>query len=194
MPEYLENPRRVPREPVRCRAQVLSPLGKVETTTEDVGARGCQVVLPAAIQQGQAVALTLSAPRLASNLRVGGRVAWVSPRAPWRVGIAFTPESLGEAARWMETLRQTAPELLGGARRLHEKVAVEAMVFLGVAPRLADFTEDERTVLGTVWAGLKVGELRAKFASRWPRMQRSFFALLAQGHLTLSRGAAAHPV
>lgn len=194
MPEYLENPRRVPREPVRCRALVVARSARIETTTEDVGARGCQVVLPAAVQRGEPVALTLSAPRIAAILRIGGRVAWVSPRAPWRVGIAFTPESLGEAARWMEALRHAAPELFGSARPLQDKVAVDAMVFLGAAPRLADFTEDERTVLGTVWAGLRVGELRAKFAGRWPRMQRSFFALLAQGHLTLSRGAAAHPV
>ncbi|HYD39551.1 MAG TPA: PilZ domain-containing protein [Anaeromyxobacter sp.] len=194
MPEYLDNPRRVPRDPVRCRAHVASPTGKVETTTEDIGARGCQVVLPTAPERGAAVALTLSAPRVGSSLRIGGRVAWVSPRPPWRVGIAFTPECLGEAARWMETLRQTTPELFGTGRRLHEKVAVDAMVFLGAPPRLADFGDDEIAVLRKVWAGIKVAELRASFAGRWPRMQRSFFALLAQGYLTLSRAASAHPV
>lgn len=194
MPEFLDNPRRVPRDPVRCRAHVVTPTGKVETTTEDIGARGCQVVLPAALERGAVVALTLSAPRVESSLRIGGRVAWVSPRPPWRVGIAFSPECLGEAARWMETLRQTTPELFSAGRRPHEKVAVEAMVFLGVAPRLADFSDDELTVLRKVWAGVKVGELRASFAGRWPRMQRGFFALLAQGYLTLSRAASAHPV
>ena len=173
---------------------MVAPTGKVETTTEDIGARGCQVVLPAAVERGVTVALTLSAPRVGSSLRIGGRVAWVSPRPPWRVGIAFSPECLGEAARWMETLRHTMPELFGAGRRLPDKVAVDAMVFLGVAPRLADFGDDELTVLRKVWAGMKVGELRASFAGRWPRMQRSFFALLAQGFLTLSRAAAAHPV
>jgi hypothetical protein len=173
---------------------VVVPTGKVETTTEDIGARGCQVVLPAAVERGAAVSLTLSSPRVGSSLRIGGRVAWVSPRPPWRVGIAFTPECLGEAARWMETLRQTTPELFATGRRLHEKVPVDAMVFLGVPPRLADFADDEVAVLRKVWAGIKVAELRAAFAGRWPRMQRGFFALLAQGYLTLSRAAAAHPV
>lgn len=194
MPEYLDNPRRVPRDAVRCRAHVVAPSGKVETTTEDIGSRGCQVVLPAALERGAAVALTLLAPRVGSTLRIGGRVAWVSPRPPWRVGIAFTPECLGEAARWMETLRQATPELFGAGRRPHDKVAVDAMVFLGAAPRLADFTDDEVTLLRKVWAGMKVGELRAAFAGGWPRMQRSFFALLAQGFLTLSRAESAHPV
>ncbi len=194
MPEYLDNPRRVPRDPIRCRAQVAASTGTMETATEDLGARGCQVVLPTALERGAVVALTLSAPRVGASLRLGGRVAWVSPRPPWRVGIAFTPECLGEAARWMETLRHTTPELFGTGRRLHEKVAVDAMVFLGVPPRLADFGDDEVAVLRKVWAGVKVAELRASFAGRWPRMQRSFFALLAQGYLTLSRAASAHPV
>jgi hypothetical protein len=173
---------------------VVTPGGTVETATENIGARGCQVVLPSAVQRGITVGLTVSAPRVPATLRIEGRVAWVSPQAPWRVGIAYTPAGLNEAARWLETVRQAAPELFPPGRRTHDRVAVDAMVFLGVAPRLPDFTDDEITVLRKVWAGLRVTELRASFADRWAHAQRSFFALLAQGHLTLSRAASAHPL
>jgi hypothetical protein len=194
MPEFLENPRRGPREPVRCRANVVVPSGRVETTTEDIGTRGCQVVLPAAPQRGATITLTLSAPRVPGSLRIEGRVAWVSPQPPWRVGVAYTPAFLTEAGRWMAALRQVSPELFGGARRVHERVALDAMVYLGAAPRLADFSEEELAVLGTIGLGLRVTELRAAHSRSWPRSQRAFFALLAQGFLTLSRAAAVHPV
>jgi hypothetical protein len=194
MPEFLDNPRRVPRDAVRCRASVASAAGAMETTTEDIGSRGCQVVLPAAMQRGAVVTLTLQAPRFPVALRIEGRVVWVSPRPPWRVGIAYSASGLAEAARWMEGFRQASPELFVRERRPIERVPVDAMVFLGVAPKLADFTEDELTVLRTIASGQRVAELRTALSGCWPRMQRSLFSLLSKGYATLSRAAAAHPV
>lgn len=92
MPEFLENPRQTPRAPVRCRVRIALPWGPADATTEDIGARGCQLILPRAPELGAVFGLALSAPGGASALRVDGRVAWVSPLAPWRVGFAYLPE------------------------------------------------------------------------------------------------------
>jgi hypothetical protein len=175
---------------------VLVGARSLETTTEDIGSRGCQVILPDPLQRGAAVVLTLEAPRLPDPLRIDGRVVWVSPRPPWRVGIAYSGNGLNDAARWMESFRQSSPELF---RRNHppvEHVAVEAMVFLGVAPKLPEFTEDELTVLRAIGSGKRVAELRTALSANrtWPRMQRSLFSLLNRGEVTLSRAASAHPV
>jgi hypothetical protein len=193
MPEVLENPRRVPRTPVRCKARLFLASGAVETTTEDIGSRGCQVVIPAPVQRGDVIGLALSAPRHPVTLRVDGRVAWVSPEPPWRLGIAYVAQALPEAARWMEGLRQAAPDLFAG-RRPQARLAVDAMIFLGPVPRLPDLREDEMVVLRTVGAGVRVGDLRTVLSRTWPRMQRALFTLLAQGHVILSRAAATHPV
>ncbi len=193
MPEYLENPRRTPRAPVRCRVRISQPGGPADSTTEDIGARGCQLILPQAPGLGSVLGLALSGPGLAVPLRVDGRVAWVSRLAPFRVGIAYAAESLAQAARWMEELRRASPGSFPPSRS-PDRVAVEATVYLGAVPRLVDFGADELRVLRGVGAGVRVGELRSGIDIGWQRGQRAFFALLAQGHLTLSRTSAAHPL
>ena len=194
MPEYLENPRRVPREPVRCLARLTLASGAVETATEDIGSRGCQVVLPFACRRGDAVALSISTPRHPETLRVDGRIAWVSPQAPFRVGIAYAALGLPGAAAWMERLRAAAPDLFPNGRRAPQRVPVDAMVFLGKVPALADFNEDELVVLRKVGAGVRVGDLRTLPSLGWPRAQRAFFSLLGRGYVILSRAEATHPV
>jgi hypothetical protein len=193
MPEYLENPRRVPRVEVRCTARIFLATGAVETTTEDIGSRGCRVVLPEPAQRGDAVGLALNAPRYPPTLRVEGRVAWASPAAPWRVGIAYAAQALPEAARWFEGLRQSLPELFSLGRPL-QRLPVDGMVFLGPVPRLVDLSEDELVVLRAIGTGILVGDLRTALSRSWPRMQRALFALLAQGHVIVSRALATHPV
>jgi hypothetical protein len=120
-------------------------------------------------------------------------VAWVSPLAPFRVGIAYAAESLAQAARWMEELRRSSPALFPPSRT-PDRVAVDATVYLGPVPRLVDFGEDELRVLRAVGAGVRVGELRRGLDIGWQRGQRAFFALLSQGHLTLSRASGTHPL
>ncbi len=193
MPEYLENPRRVPRVEVRCEARILLASGVVDTTTEDIGSRGCRVVLPAPARRGDPVGLALSAPRYPLTLRVDGRVAWVSAQAPWQTGIAYAAQVLPEAARWYEGLRQSAPELFT-LRRPLQRLPVDGMIFLGPVPHLTSFREDELTVLRTIGTGIQVGELRTALSRAWPRMHRALFTLVAQGHVILSRALATHPL
>jgi len=193
MPEYLENPRRVPRVPVRCRARLILAGGPIDTVTEDICSRGCRVVLSERVQRGDTVGLALNAPEFDATLRVDGRVAWVSPAPPWRVGISFAPQLLPDAARWFEALRQAVPGLFAG-RRPQARLPVDAMIFLGPVPGAPAFREDELQLLRTVGAGIRVGELRSALSRTWPRMQRALFKLIAQGDVLLSRAAAAHPV
>ncbi len=189
MPEFVENPRRVPRVPVRRKARVVLPPGAVAPATEDIGSRGCQIVLPSALQRGDVVGLALSAPGYSMTLRVDGRVAWVSPEAPWHVGIAYAALALPGAAKWMEGLRQAVPDAFAG-RRPYERLPVDAMVFLGPVPATPEFREDELLVLRTVGSGVGVRELRTALSRTGPRVQRALFALLARGHVVVSRAAA----
>jgi hypothetical protein len=193
MPEFLENPRHSSRSPVRCQAKVSLPSGTVETSTEDIGARGCQLVLMEPPQRGALMDIVLNAPGHSPSLHIDGRVAWVSQCPPWRVGIAYLPGSLAAATKWIEGLRSSSPSLFPPPRAL-ERVAVDAFVYLGSVPRLVDFSTDEVELLKTVAAGMRVADLRSSFALGWQRGQRAFFSLLAQGHLTLSRGSASHPL
>jgi hypothetical protein len=178
---------------VRCQARILLASGSCDTTTEDIGSRGCRVVLPAPAKRGDPVGVVLGAPRYPLTLRVDGRVAWVSPQAPWRVGIAYAAQVLPEAARWYEGLRQSVPELFS-LRRPLQRLPVDSMIFLGPVPSLSDFREDEVVVLRTIGSGIRVGDLRTALSRTWPRMHRALFTLLAQGHVIVSRALATHPV
>jgi hypothetical protein len=192
MLEYAENPRRTPRLPLRCQVRVELPSGAVECVTEDVGARGCQVVLPMVIARGQALRLLLAAPRADVTLRVVGRAAWVSPQEPWRVGVAYLAEELPAAARWMEEVRRRSPEL-AAVRNAPERVSLSATFYLGPMPRLLDLADTDLVLLGKVGHGLRLDELRSASAREWPASRQRFFALLEQGYLTLSRAGAVHP-
>jgi len=193
MPEYLDNPRRAVRAPLRCSALVLRPGGATQTATEDIGARGCQLVLPEPPVRGETIGLAIRVPRHPRTLRLSARVAWVSPRPPWRLGVAFAPESLAEAARWMETLISLDPRVLE-FRRPPDRVPLDATVYLGLPPGpAADFTDDELTVLRTVGLGLPLRTVRERLAQGWPGSQRAIFSLLTRQALTLARASSSHP-
>jgi hypothetical protein len=193
MAEFIVNPRRAPRAPARCRAAVLHPRGRFEADTEDVGSMGCQVVAPKAVGRGDPVVLLVTCDRVDEPLEAKGRVAWVSAREPWRVGIAFDDGSLLAAARWFELLVAACPGL-GGGRRVPDRIRTDAMVYLGPPPRfLLDFTRDEALLLRTIASGVRVDELMARFRDRWTAAQCALFSLLARQAVTLQRGQAVHP-
>lgn len=191
MPEAVENPRRGWREPIRCRATLELRGARLETTTEDLGARGCRVVLPGPVRLGERLTVTLAAAPLASVLRAAGRIAWVGREVPVHAGIAFEGEALEEAHRWMEPLLRELPEH-APPRHVPHRLPLEAMVFLGAPPGAPEFTFDQLTMLEEVGAGIRLLELLA--ALPWPRarVQRALFSLLGQRFLTLSR-VASHP-
>jgi hypothetical protein len=193
MAEFITNPRRVPRAPARCRAAVASAAGSFEAETEDIGARGCQVVSPRGVKRGETVRITIANDKVLERLRVSGKVAWVSAQFPWRVGIAFDEEALPECARWFDQLVAAHPGM-GALRKVPARIALDAMVYLGAPPRfLVDFTADEAVVLRAIASGARVDDLMARLRHRWPAMQCALFSLLARSAVTLSRGQAVHP-
>jgi hypothetical protein len=194
MSEYVVNPRRAPRANARCRAAVVSTRGAFEAETEDLGAHGCQVISPRPIARGETLRLQIFNPGVPSPLHLSGRVAWVSPQAPWRLGIAFEVTAHEDAGRWFHALVESMGGV-GPVRRIPDRIPVDATIYLGPPPRfLADFSEIEVTILRAIGSGVSVGELRARLKADWAAAgERAFFSLLARNHLTLSRGASVHP-
>lgn len=193
MAEFIVNPRRAPRAPARCRAAVVSTQGWFEAETEDIGSMGCQLVSPRFVRKGDLVRLDVTNPKVAESMKVSGRVAWVSPQAPWRVGIAFDDGSREAAARWFDALVAAHPGL-GGYRRVPDRIRADATVYLGPPPRfLLDFTADEAMLLRQIASGARLDELMVRLRDRWPVAQRALFSLVARQAITFQRGQAVHP-
>jgi hypothetical protein len=193
MAEFIANPRRAPRAPARCRASVVSVQGWFEAETEDIGTMGCQLVSPKLVRKGDVVQLAITNDKVSGPLKATGRVAWVSPQAPWRVGIAFEDGSLKDCARWFDLLVAAYPGL-GGYRRVPDRIRADSTVYLGPPPKfLLDFSADEAMLLRAIASGASIEELRARLRDRWPAAQRALFSLIARQAITFQRGHAVHP-
>lgn len=194
MADFIVNPRRSPRAPARCRAAVVSSThGVFDAETEDIGSMGCQLVSPRQLRKGDLVNLVVTNELVAEPLKISGRVAWVSPVAPYRLGIAFVDGSHHDSARWFDLLLSAYPGL-GGYRRVPDKIRVDQAVYLGAPPKfLLDFTAEEAMLLRAIASGARIDELRARLRDRWPAAQRALFSLIARQAITFQRGQAVHP-
>jgi len=190
--EYIVNPRRAPRAPARCSAQVQAPDAAWATETEDIGPTGCQLVAPRAMARGLPLGLVFANPGVPGSLKAVGMVAWCSPLEPWRVGVAFSDSSRPVAERWFKQLVEAFPGL-GSQRRVPERLPTDAMLYLAAPPSLVDFTPEEVGVLSHVASGTTVALLRGHLTRNWGMSQRAIFSLMARGVVTLSRAGSAHP-
>jgi hypothetical protein len=172
---------------------VVSTQGWFEAETEDIGSMGCQLVSPKLVRKGDIVQLAVTNPKVDEPLKVSGRVAWVSPQSPWRVGIAFDESTQKDAARWFDLLVSAYPGL-GGYRRVPDRIRADSTVYLGPPPKfLLDFTGEEATLLRAIASGARLDELMARLRDRWPAAQRALFSLIARQVVTFQRGHAVHP-
>jgi len=189
--EFLVNPRSAPRARARCRFSATVEGRAFHGPTEDVGPHGCQIVAPQPIARGSAIQLVLRAEEAGGGLvEVAGVVAWVSPQAPWRVGIAFAEAARPAATRFFDALVAAQPGLAGW-RQVPDRISLDAMVWLAPPPKLVvDFNADEVAVLTAIGSGATVFELKSRLRSRWAQAERAFFSLLASRFLTLARGGA----
>lgn len=193
MAEFIVNPRRAPRVPARCHAAVVTPSEAFDAETEDFSARGCQVVSPSLVNEGDRIELVLTSEQVPMPLKVAGNVAWVSEQPPWRIGVAFEDAYVPSAERWFEKLVAATPGL-GSFGRVPDRIPLDAMVFLGPPPRfLLDFTAEEASLLRAIASGVRLDELQARLRDRWAGAQHALFSLLARQAVTLSRGQSAHP-
>lgn len=193
MTEFVFNPRRSPRAPIRCRVQLVTAPGVLEAQTEDLGMRGAQVIAPRQLRKGEFVRLAIAHPSVKEPLEVAGKVSWTSAQEPWRAGLAFDEPYVKTARRWYERLVEANPGL-PTLDKVPDRIAVDAPVFLGPPPRwLVDFTHDEGVVLRAIGSGATIDDLRVKLRDRWGACLRAVFSLLARNHVTLARGEAVHP-
>lgn len=81
-----EDLRRITRVCVCCRVVVRDRYGVWTAVTEDVSARGCQVVSTRLLRSGTLLELTLASDLFHEELVVTGEVVWATPT---RLGVAF---------------------------------------------------------------------------------------------------------
>jgi hypothetical protein len=193
MPEFIENPRRAPRAPVRCEARVaLREGGYWAGPTSDYGPKGCQVSAPLRLEPGSRLFLELVNERVPGPFQLSGRVAWSSTQSPWRSGIAFDEGSVAIASRFFEHLAAAYPGL-DTYGRAPDRIPLDGTLAPLPPPAVEPLlTAAECEVMRAVGAGLRADGLRDRFASRWPLAQNATFSLLGRRYLTIGSASPAH--
>lgn len=187
MPAPIVNPRRSPRLPVSVRVEVDTLGDRFTGETIDAGPSGCQLVAPEEQVVGTQVGLRLQVPGANAAADVTGRVAWCSPTAPWRIGVAFDGSSQVAAARWFERVMRALPGLPPLAR-VPDRLEPDAPLFLAPPPRfLLDFTPDELDVIRALRTGGTAGDLRLRLGPTWAGAVRALFSLLTRRVVSLKR-------
>lgn len=176
--EFIENPRRTPRAPVRCEARIAMREGGFwASPTSDYSPRGCQVISPEPLEPGGRIFLELSNDRIDGAVELAGRVAWCSRAPPWHAGIAFDEGSLAAARAFFDRLAALYPgfDTYG---RAPERIAADAP--LAPAPPSGPepfLTDHEAQVLRAVGPGRAAGSLRDRF--RGPAADAALNAMFA---------------
>lgn len=186
MPEFIENPRKTPRAPVRCEARVaLREGGYWAGPTSDYGPKGCQVSAPSRLEPGSRLFLELVNERVPGPFQLSGRVAWSSNQPPWRSGIAFDEGSVAIAGRFFERLAAAYPGL-DTYGRAPDRIPADGVLAPLRPPEVEPMlTTAERDVLRAVGAGATPESLRARFGDRWHVAQNATFSLLGRRYLTV---------
>lgn len=188
--EYISNPRRAPRVPVRLRVEVLHRGVDFRAETEDVGPKGCLVASPRPLDPGAWVRLLLESDRLPQKLRVTGRVAWALQPERQRAGVAFAEmkaEPDQDPFVWFNRLLRATPGLLMPPRHVPDRLPYDAPLFLLPPPRfIVDFSDAELRLIAGMRNGATVQELLGRLEPQRKNQGRIIFALLARRVLSLS--------
>lgn len=192
MEHFVFNARRWPRVPAHYRVAITNRGIQWTAETEDVGPGGCQLVSPRVIAAGSEVRLAIATQALADRLSIVGRVAWVSPVPPIRLGIAFAQQLASMDPRaWFERLLQAEPSVAATIRRLPDRLPVSATLYLGQPPRFViDFNSEELVILRVVKDGTRISDILTTAGIGVAAVSRAIFSLLARRALVLSRAEA----
>jgi hypothetical protein len=184
MPEFIENPRKSIRAPVRCEARVaLREGGYWAGPTSDYGPKGCQVSAPLRLEPGGRLFLELVNERVPGPFQLSGRVAWSSDEPPWRSGISFDEGSVALAARFFERLAAAYPGL-DTYGRAPDRIPSDEMLAPTPPPAVQPLlTGAERDLLKELGAGATPDEIRKRVGDRWSDAQSAFFSLLGRRYL-----------
>jgi hypothetical protein len=187
MSEFIENPRRTPRAPVRCEARIaLRDGGYWASPTSDYGPHGCQILAPSPLGRGQRIFVELANERVRGAVQLAGRVAWIAKAPPWRVGIAFDEASVGAANGFFDALAAAYPgiDTYGLAP---DRIPSDAPLAPAPPPPVEPFlSEDEARVLAAIGPGRRADELREALAAEWARTVNGLFALLGRRYVVVS--------
>lgn len=186
MAEFIQNPRRVPRAPVRCEARIaLADGGYWASPTSDYGPHGCQVLSPMPLAPGTRVFVELVNERVPEPVGLAGRVAWRAKDPPWRMGVHFDESSFGAAGGFFERLAAAYPGI-DAYDRAPDRIPEDAPLAPAPPPESRPpLTEDEEELLVLVGAGARAGALGASFAGGRDRAVHAMFALLARRYLVV---------
>jgi len=184
--EFLVNPRRALRAPIRCDARVAMPGGGFwGSPTHDLGFAGCQLVASNRLAPGTELEIELVEERVPTPVTVTGRVAWVSGHAPWHVGIVFRPDSVQAARPFFDAILAAYPGLEAYAS-CPERIPADADLAPGPLPRVdPDLGHEEAAVLAAIGPGLRADALRDKLGPRYASLAGPLFGLIGRQHIVL---------
>jgi Tfp pilus assembly protein PilZ len=184
--DYIENPRRAPRAPVRCEARLaLRDGGYFASATRDYGPGGCQVPTPVPLKPGSRIFVELSHTNTPMPFRISGRVAWASSDPTPRAGIAFDDASRRPAANLYDRLIGADATVVGSSFA-PDRIPLDAEIAPAPPPDPAPaLTEEDVAVLTAVGGGLTVEALRARLGARWETAVYATFALLGRRLLVM---------
>jgi hypothetical protein len=192
MTDFIVNPRRAPRAPIRCEVRAALREGAFWLAfTADYGPRGCQLAAPTPLAPGTRVFLSLANEHLPAPVRLAGHVAWSSESEPWRIGVAFDGASLASAHFFFEQLAAAYPHL-EGVSRPPERLPADAPLAPTPPPASVPcLSADERAVLDAVGAGAPAIAVRERLGERFEGAVNALFALLGRRHLVVGAPDAA---
>lgn len=193
MPDFITNPRRSLRLPVRCAARISMDGAGCDGHTEDFSGRGCRLVTPTRLTEGSRVELHLACEGVPDPLAVGGHVVWGQREPPWRHGVAFADGDRPRAEAWFDELASHHAELLHEGR-VPDQLRLGARLFVTPAPATPPPLGDEESVVLRYACGQPtLAQLQRVLGPDWSRAQRALFKLLERGTLTLDAGEAGDP-
>lgn len=186
MAEFILNPRRAPRAPVRCEARIaLKEGGFWASPTSDFGPRGCQVLAPAAPEPGTRIFLELVNERVPGPVGLAGRVAWTSKAPPWHTGVKFDEASLEAAGAFFDRLAAAYPGI-DAYGRAPDRIPDDAPLAPARPPPFQPLlTEAEARVLRELGPGIRAGALRTRFPEGWDGAVHALFALFGRRYVVM---------
>jgi hypothetical protein len=191
--DYISNPRRTLRLPLRCAARVESYGADSDGHTEDLGGRGCRLVLPTQLADDAHVRLHLACAGTPDPLSVGAVVVWSELGPPCRHGLDFDEEDRPRAEAWFDDLAAGHSELLHDVR-VPDRLRLDARLYVTQAPEAPPRLGDEETVVLRFACGHPtLAQLQRVLGPDWSRAQRALFALIGRGTITLDAAEAGDP-
>lgn len=193
MADFIMNPRRSLRLPLRCAARISADGVDCDGHTEDFGGRGCRLVAPTRLARGSRLILRLACEGVLASLVAEGQVVWSEAEPPFRHGVAFSPGAVPRAEAWFDEVASCHSELLHQVR-VPDRLQLGARLFVTPAPEQAPRLGDEESVvLRYACGGPTVAQLQRVLGPDWSRAQKALFNLLGRGTLTLDEAEAGDP-